>query len=107
MLCFKDTDAAALRIWRALAETLFGIAGTHDRQRALALHVHYLKSVFRELLPAWLARKSIDVDVRLVEEPPIPELVGAAPPRGIAVHSGRTPNTTPVLGRRCSFAAGR
>jgi len=26
--------------------------------------VHYLKSVSRELLPAWLARKSIDVDVR-------------------------------------------
>jgi hypothetical protein len=42
----------------------------------------YLKSVLRELLPAWLMRRSIDVDVRPVEQqPPIRELVGAAPPR--------------------------
>jgi hypothetical protein len=48
--------------------------------------VHYLKSVSRELLPAWLARKS---DVRL---PPIRELVGAAPPgryRGTLRHKSK------------------
>lgn len=43
--------------------------------------VDYLKSVLKELLPAWLVRKPVDVDVRLVEQPPIRELVGAAPLR--------------------------
>jgi hypothetical protein len=42
----------------------------------------YLRLVLRELLPAWLVRKTADVDVRPVEQqPPIRDLVGAAPPR--------------------------
>lgn len=42
--------------------------------------VDYLKSVIRELMPAWLMRKSVDVDVRKVEQPPLRDLIGAAPP---------------------------
>ena len=42
--------------------------------------VDYLKSVLKELLPAWLTRKSVDVGVRQVEQPPLRDLIGAAPP---------------------------
>lgn len=56
----------------------------------------YLKSVLRELLPAWLVRKTADVDVRPVEQqPPIRDLVGAAPPR-------RYRGPVPQEGRRFS-----
>ncbi|MER8433657.1 hypothetical protein [Mesorhizobium caraganae] len=39
--------------------------------------VDYLKSAIRELMPAWLMRKSVDVDVRKVEQPPLRDLIGA------------------------------
>ena len=46
--------------------------------------VDYLKSVLKEILPAWIMRKAVDVvDVRPVEQPSIRirDLVGAAPSR--------------------------
>lgn len=43
--------------------------------------VDYLKSVLKELCPAWLMRKAGVVDVRPVEQQPaISDLIGAAPP---------------------------
>jgi len=43
--------------------------------------VDYIKSVLKELLPAWLVRKSSRIDVRKGEQPPMADLVGAAPRR--------------------------
>jgi hypothetical protein len=43
--------------------------------------VDYLKAVFQELLPAWLSRKAVDVDVRPADQqPPMRDLIGPAPP---------------------------
>jgi hypothetical protein len=42
-------------------------ASVNARSRSM---VDYLKSVLKELPPAWLVRKSVNVNVRLVEQPP-------------------------------------
>lgn len=63
--------------------------------------VGYLKSVLRELLPARLMRKSVEVDVRQVEQPPIRDLVGAAPRRRYRgpVRGGSNDNRSPRVSR--------
>jgi hypothetical protein len=54
--------------------------GTTKGNMRLPSMVDFLKSFIQELLPAWLSRKAVNVDVRTVEQPPFRDLIGAAPP---------------------------
>lgn len=65
--------------------------------------MNYVKSVLREFLPAWLVPKAPHVDARPSEQqPPVRELIGAAPPRRYRGPSGRNPTIIGHTARKCS-----